>query len=77
MGIRSTRRLGNDPATIAFAKIFGTSIARINGLPIRYADYMTEVNLLKKFYSSAPAGVPAPSDEQLSDQVLGNLLINT
>lgn len=76
-GFYATRQLSTHRATMKFADVFGVSAARVNAVGIPYTDYVTELGVIKKFYASSAAGLSAPTEEQMSDQVLGNLLINT
>lgn len=71
------RNLSSQPAVVQFARVMGISIAKINGIPISYADYMEDMTLLRKFYEGQIAlGMPPLAEEEISDQVLSRLAIN-
>lgn len=75
-GMWSVGQMNNDPTTIGFARVFGISVAKVNGLEVSYADYATDFIILEKFYGQAPTGLPQPTEDEISDQVLSRLVIN-
>jgi parvulin-like peptidyl-prolyl isomerase len=77
LGFRATKNLADDANTLRFAKVFGVAAAKVNGMSIPYNEYITELNVLRKVYSKAPEGVQKPTEEKMSDDVLGNLIINS
>lgn len=75
---KQVKALSMNPTVISLAGVFGMPAASINGENISYADYAEDFVTLKKFYTDNPEALgAAPTDEQLSDQVMSRLLANT
>lgn len=75
-GVAGTRRLSRHPAVVRFATVLKIPVARVNGAPILYRDYVRDVDTLAAYYANAGAGDFAPTAEQVSDQVLSRLAVN-
>ncbi len=71
------KQASTDNFAVSVSRVFDTPVAKINGNKVLYADYADELKTLKAFYEKQPAGFPEFSEEQISDQVLSRLLINT
>lgn len=75
---RSFRKLSDAPWVLQVADILNVSVAKVNGSPVLYTRYIEDLNTLNKFYSVEHEGVTPPSsDEEVSDQVLSRLIVNT
>ena len=75
---RSFGKLSDDPWVLKVADVLNISVAKVNGLPVLYTRYIEDLNTLKKFYSAPHEGVTPPANnEEISDQVLSRLIVNT
>lgn len=70
------RAMSTAPFVVSAATILRIPAATLNGEKILYADYLEDVKTLKKYYSSNPEQAQAPTDEQVTKQVLSRLLAN-
>jgi len=76
--VRAVKNLSDAPIVLKVAEVLNLSVAKVNGDAVSYASYMDDVNTLKKFYNNAPAGsVPNFSDNDISDQALSRLIVNS
>ncbi len=74
----SVKNLSESNFTLQVADLFGIPVASINDLDVKYADYVKDKKSLEQFYSTQEgSGIPLPTDEQISDQALSRLLVNT
>jgi parvulin-like peptidyl-prolyl isomerase len=51
-------------------------VAKINGTPILYTEFITDLLSLQRFYTNQPEGYPVPGEEDVAEQVLSRLFIN-
>lgn len=57
--------------------LYRTPIAKINGDKVLYTSYLQDVETLDIFYASQQNGLPTPSDDEVTQQVLSRLIVNT
>lgn len=70
------KNVSNSPLVLKGASLFNISVVKINGLGISYTDYVDDLTTLKRFYSDVPDEYTAPTDQEISDQVLSRLIGN-
>jgi len=70
------RALSEAPFVMQVADSLRIPIAKINGNPVLYTDFITDATSLKKFYAHQPEGYPVSSDTVIHEQVLSRLLVN-
>ncbi len=75
--VHGVQTLSKNPTTVVLAGYFNLPIASVDGHPISYTEYMTDLNSLTKFYSSKPPNFPSMTPKQISDQVLSRLFVNS
>ncbi|HBU07187.1 MAG TPA: hypothetical protein DEB09_03825 [Candidatus Magasanikbacteria bacterium] len=75
VAVKSVNSLSQNSYILKVAKVLDLPAAKINGMKVSYTDYVDDLNTLNKFYSNTP-DTPAPTPEQVSDQVLSRLLAN-
>jgi len=73
---KAVDNLSENGFVLTTAKVLNLPAAKINGLKVTYADYIGDLQTLRKFYEEPPAGVVKPTDEQVSDQVISRLVAN-
>lgn len=69
------RRGSENPLIVSGAWIAHISVASVNGTPILYSDYASDLKALMTFYASNEFGTP-PTKDEASDQVLSRLIGN-
>lgn len=76
--VKSFKQLSDKHWVLQVADVLNISVAKINGSPVLYTRYMEDLNTLRKFYATEHEGVTPPAnDEEVSDQVLSRLIVNT
>lgn len=70
-------RLSAHPAVLALARTLDIPAARVNGMKIPYVRYIEDTRVLQTFYATQGDAVPKFEKEDISNQVLGRLIINT
>ncbi|MFZ2190411.1 MAG: peptidylprolyl isomerase [Candidatus Magasanikiibacteriota bacterium] len=73
--VKAVNSLSQNSFVLKVAKVLDLPAAKINGMKVSYNDYVDDLNTLNKFYTNTP-DTPAPTAEQVSDQVLSRLLAN-
>jgi len=71
------RALSEAPFVLSAANILHVPIAKINGHRISYADFMMDFSSLKSFYSQQDTGAEPVTEDDISQQVLSRLIVNT
>lgn len=71
----STKQLSENKMVLATAKVLALPAVKINGLKVTYSDYIDDLGTIKKFYVSQ-SGLPQPTAEEMSDQVISRLMAN-
>lgn len=71
------RELSSAPFVLQSAASLHIPIAKVDGVAIKYTDFMKDYQSLLTFYSAQPEGFPVPSDKDIAEQVLSRLIINT
>lgn len=75
--VQRTHALSQNAMVVKLADVFHIPAASVNGKDVLYTDYNTDIETLKKFYAQNPQALGvAPTEEQISDQVLSRLLAN-
>lgn len=69
------KELSTSDTIVSASRVLGMPVARINGEKVLYADYVSDMATLERFYASEPT-LEVPSPEQVSDQVLARLVAN-
>ncbi|PIR75157.1 MAG: hypothetical protein CO030_05030 [Candidatus Magasanikbacteria bacterium CG_4_9_14_0_2_um_filter_42_11] len=69
--------LSEAPFVMSAAQVFHIPIAKIDGHAIPYTDFMMDFSSLKSFYSQQDTGAEPVSEDDISQQVLSRLLINS
>ena len=78
LSVRAVRNLSESPIVLKVAEVLNLSVARVNSSAIPYILYIDDLQTLKRFYEKAPEGsVPSFTDEEISDQALSRLIVNT
>jgi parvulin-like peptidyl-prolyl isomerase len=78
LSVRSVKNLSQDPFVLKVAEVLNLSVAKVNGQSILYTQYIEDLKTLENFYDNAPAGaMPDFTDDEISDQVLSRLIINS
>ncbi|OGH67493.1 MAG: hypothetical protein A3J66_03620 [Candidatus Magasanikbacteria bacterium RIFCSPHIGHO2_02_FULL_47_14] len=72
--MRQVKNLSQTPVVLKSAEVLGVPVATVNGAPILYTDYIDDVNTLARFYRDAEQGLPAITDEQISDMAISRLV---
>jgi stringent starvation protein B len=62
---------------VTMAQVLHVPVARVNGSPIYYHDYVRDLHSLRTFYAKKGGDGTAYTKEQESDQVLSRLIANT
>lgn len=75
VAVRAVGNLSQNKTVLKAAKVLDLPAAKVNGLKIKYADYIRDIQTLNKFYSSS-TDTEKPTEEQISDQVLSRLIAN-
>lgn len=73
----AARRLSQHPAVLTMARIMNLSAARVNQTKIPYTRYIDDTVVLQTFYAAQGDAVPPFNKEDISNQVLSRLIINT
>jgi hypothetical protein len=67
-----------DPVSMYVARTLPYPIANVNGTPILYADYLSDVETVGRFFArqsaGAPGEAPMPTDEEIRTGVLDRLI---
>lgn len=69
-------RASENPVVVALATTFRVPIAKVNGQPILYHDYIRDLNSLRTYYGVNQPQTPFTPQQQ-SDQVLSRLIAGT
>lgn len=77
IGYRMVKNGSESPFAMTAARLLHMSVASVNGTSISYTDYKKDVETVTKFYADAGAEQgPAPTAEQISEQVLSRAMVN-
>lgn len=76
ISVMGVKKLSQNSLVLGVNKVLHMSVAEINGDDVSYNDYVEDLKTLNKFYTNPPEGVTAPTDQEISDQVLSRLLAN-
>ncbi len=70
------RTLSETPFVMQAATALRVPIAKIDGKPVLYSEFVQDLTSLERFYSNQPDGFPIPTAGDISEQVLSRLFIN-
>lgn len=73
----AVRSVSHNTTIVKAAETLHIPAASVNGEKISYADYIGDVDTLKKFYASQGADFPPVSDQEISDMTISRLVANT
>jgi peptidyl-prolyl cis-trans isomerase C len=68
-------QLSEEQHIVRYAEVLKIPVARVDGKKILYADYVQDKQILKNFYA-AEGVTPAPTEQEISNQVLARLVAN-
>jgi len=71
------RNVSHNPTIVKVAKVLNISAAEVNGENIAYADYIEDVNTLKRFYAAQGSEFPPVAEQDISDMTISRLVANT
>lgn len=75
-GYMSAKKGSMTPLAQKTAEVLNMAVAEVNGEKISYNEYREDIHTLQQFYKNASPDQPAPSEEQLSEQVLSRHMAN-
>ncbi len=76
--VRAVRNLSESLFVLKVAEVLNLPVVRVNGIGVPYALYAEDLKTLKKFYAGAGAAQGQSfTDEQISDQALSRLIVNS
>lgn len=77
LSVRATKNISQNSVVLSVADFLNLPVAKVNGKKILYSDYIGDLKTLKNFYEKQSGDVPPFTDEQISDQVMSRLIINS
>ncbi|MDP2693223.1 MAG: peptidylprolyl isomerase [bacterium] len=76
--VYAVKNASTSPTVLKVAAVLNLPVAKVNGESIPYVLYVDDVQTLNAFYKKAPEGsFPPATDDEISDQVLSRLIVNS
>jgi len=75
--VSQVRKVSQSPTIVKAARVLNVAAAEVNDEKISYADYVDDVNTLKRFYAAQGAEFPPVADKDISDMTISRLVANT
>lgn len=74
--VKAIRNKSTNPMVVKVASIFDIPAVDVNGSKVAYADYVRDIQTIKKFYESSVPAESRPTEEEMSDQAISRLISN-
>jgi len=76
ISIKEVKNQSTSSFALITADLFNIPVVEVNNEKILYTQYIDNLAAMQLFFQSEEAGVPVPTEEEMSDYVLSRLIIN-